>query len=337
MKTIILANEIGEKLWPLATAEMPKALLSLYSQCSMLEEAILRCLPFCVNEGRDIYVVTTTAAVKTIKHKELHSEYKIPAKNLIGFDNEDIAAVMNYVIKKLSKTTDENEIILFIPADQFFYPVEGFLFHLNNLIDAVGTTHKDKLLMVCLEPALAASNMNYVKMAVDTNGEIKTIGKTFADDESDEELYTPVFDIADYLTLPDASTADGLVSSKVWCWDLLTWVGRLSVFDQWVEKRFIYADLVMHLSQQHILEAAIMNKMIWTLIDNWAALKYLMQESGLFVENPQPNVHLIDSSNNYVKLPAEKEVTFIGVDGLIVIDTEDKLLIATPGGLYEHF
>jgi len=335
MKIVILANEIGDKLWPLTNAKNPKALLALYSENSMLVETISRCLPLCVNKGKDIYIVSTAESKKVIREQKIHQKFGIPLKNIIDLspNTDEPALIIGEMVEVFSHLPDE-ELVCFVPSDQFYWPEEGFVFHLNNTAKGA-ETNPDHIMFMSMLPGMPAGSMNYIN--VDWKKD-STVGTVFdAPTESGTNtLSTTMVSILDYRRVLDPGTAEELVLKK-WLWDLKTWVSYLKNFRKHITGATdFYEELLPKLILKDVLKATIANKVVWSVLDNWAALKYLTYDAGLFPVKEDPKVHTIDASGNLVKRISDKEIILIGVEDLIVVETEDKLLIATPGGAYEH-
>lgn len=324
MKIVILANDIGEKLWPLANPATPKALLPLYSQHSMLEETIYyKAFPLCEGKGRDVYIVTTAQAKQHIKELKLHTKYNILLKHIIPAEHGES---LDQIIPKL-KSIDDDETVMFVPADQFFWPEEAFLFHIYNTLSSLDLYRKC-LFNFVLKPGMPATNMDYMRIDWD---QVEPIGTSHSVEGHDVELATEVSSAIDYIRLPDFSTAETLIEDG-WVWDIKITLGSMANF-----RNLIWAeDYPEKMIESSTLKAVIVNHAIWSVIDNWAALKYLTHDAGLFESADDPSVHSIESHNNLIKKTTDKEIVLIGVDDLIVIDTDDKLLIASPVGAHEY-
>ena len=77
MYAVILAGGIGTRLWPRSRAKMPKQLLDIIAEKTMLQETIHRLLPKVSFE--DVYIVTTELQAATVSEQLP----RIPKKNII--------------------------------------------------------------------------------------------------------------------------------------------------------------------------------------------------------------------------------------------------------------
>jgi mannose-1-phosphate guanylyltransferase len=335
MKIVILANDIGDKLWPLTSSKYPKALLSLYSENPMLTETLRRCAPLCGNKGKDIYIIASAEAKKEIKSKKIHSQFKIPLKNIIIVeDGAGFSHIIGEIVNLLAECPEET-IVSFVPSDQFYWPEEGFIFHLSNTMRSADEW-PDDIIMMCMAPGMAAANMNYVEV----NKKEESVAGTIYDYQSAADgernvLSTVMYPAIGYIRGTTSDTAEDL-RRKGYMWDLKTIVSHLKNFREINTKKDFCEHTIPKFYKKGRLRTTIANKVIWSVLDNWAALKYLTYDAGLFPIQEDPHVHTIDATGNLVKRVANKEVILIGVEDLIIVETEDKLLVATPGGAYEH-
>jgi mannose-1-phosphate guanylyltransferase/mannose-1-phosphate guanylyltransferase/mannose-6-phosphate isomerase len=65
----------------------------------------------------------------------------------------------------------------------------------------------------------------------------------------------------------------------------------------------------------------------WSDVGSWDAVAEVYEKSGRSRGNPIE----VDSKNNFVLPKPDKRYAFVGVDDLIVVDTEDALLVAKKG------
>ena len=72
----------------------------------------------------------------------------------------------------------------------------------------------------------------------------------------------------------------------------------------------------------------------WNDLGSWASLHEHLSESDTdnVLDGPTNGLVAIESEGNYVYAPG-KMVALLGVDGLVVVETEDALLITTRGPL----
>ena len=112
------------------------------------------------------------------------------------------------------------------------------------------------------------------------------------------------------------------------------------IYDEWVKLEEVEFD---GLVSKYISETKIntclgsdMEEVYWSRLDNWATIKHMICDSGVFNTSQDPELHLEESGNNYVFKPVGKHVALFGIKDLVIVDTDDCLLIGTPESLYTN-
>lgn len=230
MKVVILADDIGEKLWPVTSAEFPKALLPVQSQSPSLESTIERVILALDGLGEDIYIVLPEQSRKIIEAMSILDPWQIPQENIIYIpEHKGSVLSMSLVCMYLNHihSIPDDEIVMFMPPDHFYDPPEGFLFHISNMLSHVKPGY-DKLVLLGLEPAGPAAHLNYMEYKPETT---RILGKEIAPPPGvpASQINTVLVDLVDYDVVPDEDTAaDHLLGN--WIWDLNTYVGSLGFF-----------------------------------------------------------------------------------------------------------
>jgi mannose-1-phosphate guanylyltransferase len=353
MYAIIIADDIGDKLWPVTCAEFPKAFLPVYSDNTMLEETLMRVMPF-MESGNDVYISLPEKSVPALLNQASLTAFSIPEKNLITIpDNKGSAWSILSLCQRITKK-NKDKLLMIAPVDQFFWPRESILVHINNMLAGARACHNN-LTMLCLPPGGPSPLLNYV------SGEwqgVQTVGIPLEDALSGL-LNTLMVDLQEFVHKPDFEQAQTMVTGN-WLWDLSTYAApvwniedqirvcipedviippRKNVLKIWDQLPYMsFEDTVVpSYIEEDRAKGAIIPKILWSTLDNWVSMQHLLFDAGLFNSGPTAGVHQVEAKNNLVFKPPGKEVALFGVSNLIIIDTGDKLLIGTPGGLYENF
>jgi mannose-1-phosphate guanylyltransferase len=389
MKVVILADDVGNKLWPVTTPKTPKALVPVFGDKTMLDLTLDRAVTGTSCAGSDIFITLPSDALDLLYLQPTLDNYDIPLINIFAIPAHRGTAVSMYVILNYMQqvhAVPEGETILFIPVDQFFWPSEGFVFHLCNMLEGF-KEDPEKVMMMVMDPPAPFHAFNYVKVDWET---AKAIGNVYNDDESNtiSTLATPALG---YKAAVPIELSDGLIADN-WLLDLYTYIGKLSTFntylragldksflalaDKYFEGAYWEGEIVdLEVQSENSLGSAgdlkngetllkkwksikkqgfeseilpgiiskkkcttcVISKVVWSMLDSWLSLKYLMYDAGLFHGIPIAGVHLVDSDNNLIFKPPGKDVALYGVSDLIIIDSGEKLLIGTAGALNENF
>lgn len=353
MYTIVIADEIGEKLWPVTCDEFPKAFLPVYSDNTMLEETLMRVMPF-AQDGDKVFISVPEKSVSSLCKQATLDAFSIPQNNIISIpENKGSMWSILSVCQRIPKKK-KDDILFITPVDQFFWPRESILVHINNML-AGAKTNKNHLMILCLPPGGPSPLLNYV------SGEwqsIKAVGIPLEDALSGL-LNTLLVDLHEFRPTPDFEQAQSMMTES-WLWDLSTYAApvwnieemirrfakeyielppRKNVIKLWDQLPFVsFEDVIVpsYIDEERA-KGALIPKILWSKLDNWVSIQHLLYDAGLFNSGPINGVHQVESKNNLVFKPPEKEVALFGVSNLIIVDTGDKMLIGTPGGLYENF
>lgn len=370
MKLLIIADDVGNKLWPVTSKEVPKALLPIYSNHSQLHETLSRTVPVVTADGEDIFIVTTIDSLDYLVSTSIIKTFGIPSENIIAVPSSrgsalSISLACQYLLRSGKATKDDQ--VAFLTADQFFWPVSTFVFHYYNMVEDA-KNHKKDLYMLGLPPSGVSSLLNYVSI---NWSEARPIVDKLS---LEAELSTIAAKATDYHIKPVTNVASNLIEDNA-LWDLSNYVWNIGdtldyvnknisdVHRQVISSCFIVSssgkvfidmddnedvwnnmsivqfneDILPQIIQEERAQVVSMTHVIWTILDNWISIKHLLYDSNLYQPQQLPGVHLIDAQRNLIFKPPEKEIAVFGISDLIIIDTGDKLLVGTPGGIYEHF
>ena len=349
MHIIILADDVGSKLWPVTSETSPKALLQVYSEASLLEETLSRMLPV-TEGGQNVIIVTVDKAIPTLLQQKTLEMYGIPKSNILTVPEPKGSAwsmweAIRFMIDIKEVPLDESVIV--VPSDQFMWPKELAMFHFFNLAARI-RSNPDEFTCVCLTPGGPSPGMNYLYGDLQ---EVSTMGIPY-EDTMLGTVSTLHVDIDGYQALPDLDSAKDLVANS-WMWDLHSYGATLSTFDHYLKKLLKakvsqiakwgslesthFSSVIPDILEDRKLHGALIPKIAWSTLDNWVSIKHLLYDSGLFQPTGQSGVQSIESSGNLIFKPPNKTIALYGVTDLIVIDVGDKLLIGTSEGLHEYF
>lgn len=369
MKVVILADDVGSKLWPLASPQTPKALLPIYERQTMLENTVSRFLPLVDNNIRDIFVVLPEESVNLLYSMEIPQGLRLPTENIILLPYHygsafSLMTACHYLLSV--KGCGQHDDVLVSPVDQYFWPATSFSYHMLNMIEGYRKDPKH-LFLVSREAATAATNVGYIEVDWD---DIKTIGLPLHLTDGTETATLSAQALNYYKPTIEAEAAEMALNRCVWdlstyLWSINSFMGSLGEVLSDQHKMMIknsferstkgiyynYANMtdntnlesvsLMEMAQHEVevgqVNLAHMSSITWATLDNWIALKFLLIDSGIFDMGDLDGVNKIQSNGNLVLKPPSKSVALVGVEDLIIIDTGDKLLVGTPEAIHDHF
>ena len=328
MLALIMAGGIGTRFWPLSRESKPKQYLNIVSEKSMIRMTVERLLPKI--EMKDIFIVTGKSQVKFVKE---HLP-ELPTENIIiepfGMNTAPCIALS---AKYLQRKYDPEEKMIVLAADHLIKNEKEFL---RTLEVAEKSADQNNLVTFGIKPDYPATGYGYVEA-----------GKQIADE---------MFEVKRFKEKPDLETAKQFLkagnffwNSGMFAWKIETILNAyqdhlpevISLLDKIAEKwenSKIEADISNEFSKMPKLpvDIGIMEKAEerivipvdygWSDVGSWKAL-YDVSEKDENRNVLKCKNMILNSKENYVY--SDKLVTLIGVENLVVVETENALLISS--------
>lgn len=336
---VIMAGGTGTRLWPMSRTAKPKQLHKLVSDKTLIQETydrVKKAIP-----AENIFISTNTKYEEEIKLQlpEVKGENFIiePAKR-------NTAPAMVFLAAEIYRR-DKDAVIATLASDHVVANVDVFS---SSLKIAYKTVEKypDHLILVGINPTRPDTGLGYIKM-----GSVRT--------EVDDEQ---IFEVDKFLEKPDLKMAEKYLQSWEYLWNAAYYFFSakqiLDWFKEYVPKTYKLAmeidDLkakggngatqtkikeVFQKMEDEQFEFAVIEKLDpnkvlvipadlgWSDIGNWGTLHDVLSESyGSSVISK--GYHIDVGSEGCLVYGADKMIATIGLEDVIVIDTEDAILIA---------
>jgi mannose-1-phosphate guanylyltransferase len=341
MYAVIMAGGGGTRLWPLSRSRRPKPFLPLLEdERTLLGAAVDRLDPLIGPE--DVYVVTDARYAPLVRSVAP----RIPAANIIGEPyGRNTAAAVALMAHLLERAPDEVMVVL--PADQAVSDEEGFR---GALAAAADRAASGDLVTLGVEPTEASTGYGYVLAAGDPA--IFSGRDTFRVERFEEK--------------PALERARELVASREAFWNAGIFVWRRQAAIDGLERHSpdisgpiaawaaaatssgaagwpgdalaeVYRDLRATSIDYALLEPASLEGQVavvplsvgWSDLGSWSALRDQRAQDGATVVSIEGTARVIDIDGVGVLVHAagERTVATVGLEGVIVVDTPDALLV----------
>jgi len=325
---VILSGGSGTRLWPLSRKLHPKQFIELMGKTTLFQEAVLR-LP----ESIESPLIICNEEHRFLAAEQLREINKEP-KNIIlePVGRNTAPAIALAALKSIKES--EDAILLVLSADHLIQDMDKF--H-QAIALATKQAEQNKLVTFGIVPNKIETGYGYIKANISKN-------KNY-------------YDIDEFVEKPDYKTAKKYVDSGGYFWNSGMFMFKASVYLSELEKyepeilsacqkscqtEFYDLDFI-RLNEQEFLKCpsqsidyAVMEKtknasMVvldanWNDVGSWTALwdsQVKDNDDNLVVGD----VILDKVSDTYVHSTSNRLVSVIGLSDLIVVDTQDAVLV----------
>jgi mannose-1-phosphate guanylyltransferase len=334
---VIMAGGTGTRLWPLSRKAKPKQFQSFLSEKTLLEETYDRAKLVVPEEN--IYISTGE------KYCDLVAETLpfFPKEQLILEPFPKSTAPAIALISATLHAKLPESIVATIASD---HAIENDIEFTRALSAAFETVSKsrDKLITVGINPTKPDTGLGYIKL-----------GREYG-----TEGGSRIFSVEEFKEKPDKKTAEEYMVSFAYLWNAGYFIFSTETFSKWAEtyspelshlihetetaireNRFtktlleqLYADVPEIAIEPLIVEKlpessrlVIPAPIRWSDIGSWDTL-YEFLKDGKDTENIEHGHHVGWKSKGNLIISNRKIVATLGTKDLIIIDTDDALLVA---------
>lgn len=328
MKALIMAGGTGTRFWPVSRKSRPKQFLKIAGEKSMLQLTVER-LSGAVDID-NIYIVTAQSQAELVRE---HLPY-LPQDNIIiepfGMNT---APCIGLSLAYLEGRIAPDESMLVLPADHVIQDVPTFL---DSLKKAEQPAQAGYLVTFGIVPDYPATGYGYI--------------------EAGSSQAEGIFEVTRFKEKPDLKTAEAFLQQGNFFWNSGMFFWRFDViskaFAQYLPELNRLLDNIREVWKEQgvkadisdiyqkmprlpidigIMEKAAKRVVIpvdygWSDVGSWKALADISPSDANGNHLPQKNFAL-DAKGNYII--SDKFVSLVGVDNLVVIETEDAILVTS--------
>jgi mannose-1-phosphate guanylyltransferase/mannose-6-phosphate isomerase len=329
---VILSGGSGTRLWPLSRALYPKQLLSLAGEKTMLQETALRLAA--TDDIGPVYCICNESH-RFLVAEQLH-EIKANIGGIIlepqGRNTAPAAAIAAMLVTE----KHPGATILILPADHVIRDTAAFA-----LAVAAGKAAADKgeLVTFGILPASPETGYGYIRASAQSEGE-------------------GVYPVAEFVEKPDRETAEHYLASGDYFWNSGIFLFKA---DAYLLELEVHAPAIVAACREALQKAvtdldflrldseafcaspsdsidyAVMEKTRkaalvpldagWNDVGSWSAL-WDVQERDDAGNVKRGDVLIHDVKNSYIQATS-RLVTAVGLDGCIIVETADAVLVAS--------
>jgi mannose-1-phosphate guanylyltransferase len=334
---VIMAGGVGSRFWPQSRERTPKQVLEIVGSGSMISNTITRIQPLV---EWDKVIVVTNKLQKDIIHEQVPS---LPMQNMLTEPlGRNTAPCIGLAAKWISHY-DPNAVMIILPADHIIRDTEEFLRVVQRSVRVA--QESDALVTIGIQPTHPETGYGYIQF----------------EDSSEKNRYVTegIYSVKTFAEKPNLETAEKFLKSGDFLWNSGMFIWKASVILQEIEKNI--PELGEQLTKlehaigteqyQTILERVygvirsisidygVMEKASkvfvakgdfgWSDVGSWDEVVRLTPVDGEG-NALRGTVIAKDSHRNYIDA-GNRVVATIGIDDVIVVTTDDAVLICKKG------
>jgi len=327
---VIMCGGSGTRLWPLSRKAKPKQYHALVGQNSLLQNTVLRLkasnsthvMPpsfICGHEQGELIKAQCAAA-----GLDIHRIILEP----MGRNTAPAAAVLSILIAQ----DDPEGLILLLPADHHIEDAQGFWHSVNAGIEVATQGYMTTL---GIQPTGPETGFGYICRG--------------------ERLSDNVYDVESFVEKPDKATAQSYIENGHYFWNAGIFLFaaqalinafnahatdiledcRIAIKSGTIDGPQLLLDTasfkacrsesIDYAIMEHVEKIAVIAPVDigWNDIGSWSAVQ------DLNIGTPSDKTIMIDSVGTYIRSEGPMVAT-IGVENLIIVATEDAVLVTTP-------
>ena len=337
---VILAGGSGTRFWPRSRRRLAKQVLALDGKQTMIQKTVARLLPLSAQEA--FWIVTNEFVSKEIRRQVPY----IPSRQVVEEPEPRNTAPAIGLAAFLLERLDPESIIGMFPADHVIGDEKKFHKVLNRALEIAGKG--ENIVVMGIDPTRAETGYGYI--------------------ETGDKLDPGLFRVTRFTEKPSQQRAEEFISARNYYWNsgMFVWSTRTLVkalrehFSEsapylekiagtWGSKDFekTFAQLYPRCENISIDYAVLEPRSAkgqhssnlfclpadfgWNDLGSWAALydhqAILQKDDGRNVIDGK-DFYGVNAAGNYIYAP-EKFVAAVGVNNLVVVETEDAILVTT--------
>ena len=331
---VIMAGGAGERFWPISKGNHPKQFIDILETGSTLIQQTYRRL------SRLFYPENILVVINE-QYLPLVNEQlpQIPKENVLCEPaRRNTAPCIAYACHKIA-AKHPDAVVLVAPSDHVILNESEFLDTLQVAMDAAA--QQEWLLTLGIQPTRPETGYGYIKFRE---------GTPYPQDVRIQKVNTftekPNIEIAQQFL----ESGDYLWNSGIFIWSAAAIIRALEQCLPDINDFFKPTVIPYHTPQEHesiqqayfkcrsmsidygVMEKAdnvyvLKSNFGWSDLGTWGSLFAFLQKNERNNAVSGNNVLLYDSENNLIKIPSEKLVVLQGLDGYVVVENDDILLI----------
>lgn len=330
---VIMAGGKGERFWPKSRTNLPKQFLNISGNKSMIQQTIAR-LEKLIDISQ-IFIVTNELYAE-LMHVQLPT---LPLENIIiepiGRNTAPCVGLASLIIEEKFP----NSTMVVLPSDHIIENEEGFIKILQTAVEV--SQDDSSMVTLGIKPTYPETGYGYIE----STNEMEMI--------NDLEVYK----VNKFVEKPDLNTAQGYLATESFFWNSGIFIWKTSVIRKYIQELMPDMHDILETMKKAFetsnrndviraefpkmpdqsIDYGIMEKVDniyvipcifgWDDVGSWTALDRINErdENGNVIKG---NILNLDTKRCIIESNG-KLIATLGIEDLIIVDTEDVTLICT--------
>ncbi len=327
---VIMAGGIGSRFWPVSRTSYPKQFHDILGVGrTMLQETVRRFADVCPIEN--FFVVTNAEYVPLVREQIP----EVPLDNILGEpDRKNTAPCLAYAAHKIAQKSPKATLIV-TPSDALILDTETFVSKIKMAMAA--TVNCSKIVTIGIQPTRPDTNYGYIRFRNDSSGDEVCAVEKFTE-KPDPETAKSFYESGDYAW-----------NAGIFVWNVQTILKNMEQYlpqvdalirqagesfyteneEASIKKAYALCDSVSidYGIMEHAQEVFVIPCHCgWSDLGTWRALYEVFEKDDS--DNALQGTHLLfETKNSMFKTPKERLVVAQGLDGYLVAEHDNVLLI----------
>lgn len=334
----IMAGGSGERFWPMSRTRVPKHLLKLFSERTLLEETVRRIEGVVPREN--IFVLTNEAQ---LAGSRAALAGLVPAEQIVAEPaKRDTAPAAALATALVRARAGDGATLALLPADAFIANYEVFRAQLGAAM--VDASARSTIITFGVKPTYPSTGFGYLEVGPESG---RHLGKF------------PIRKVTRFVEKPDLTTAERYMEDGIYLWNAGIFVWNVGTFlretahssaelerfirefppTNWtgfLAERFpllhkTSVDYAIMEKSQHV--ETLVAKFDWDDVGLWTAVpKHLPADAA--GNTVRGHVVAVDSANN-IAVSNGRTIALCGVKDLVIVETADAILVCHRDAVHE--
>ncbi|MBN1979913.1 MAG: mannose-1-phosphate guanylyltransferase [Chitinivibrionales bacterium] len=329
---VILAGGIGERFWPLSRSRLPKQLLPLISERSMIEETYSRIEAFQSPGVKPLMVTGKNIApqIQSLLPSHVSFDYIVEP---VG---KNTAPAIAIAAEWIRRTYGESSIMVVLPADHAITPHKDFIEAAQYAIATAAST--DHLVVFGITPIRPDTGYGYILLG----------------DQISSQSALKCFKVQRFVEKPDVATAQKYLNSKKYLWNSGMFVWKVSVILEEFKQHLpsiaegvaavgaqdfseealyaFYSTCIKESIDYGIMEKskrvhAICGTFQWDDVGSWESLSRILPSDDHNTVVSGQHIYQRDCRGSIITNKSPMTVATIGLTDVIVVAVDDAVLV----------